>query len=292
MATVQTTRSSTTNPNGQNLGFGITGVHDVGRRQLGRPRRDASGRDERGSLPLRSPTARSSSRASRSTTSRSAGRPIGRPRRTSEGWTLTGGFRVTTGTEIQSFFNAYVLANREYTGYDESLKTGPYNFGFLNEPTRQDWVEHFPYQDGLLIDYWNTSVHGQQHERAPGRRADPAGRRPSDVAPLRERHADAAADPLVRLDLRARADRRDHACMRTACRRRSRRSRRSPVFDDRQQLLVCDRRPGALRTRTRGRRAGTASTCRRPARRFASRATRRAASCRSRCSGEVTTRSS
>jgi len=72
---------------------------------------------------------------------------------TDEGWTLDG-FRITTGSESLEYFNAYVLANRQYTGYDESLKTGPYNFGFLN--TRPDWVEHFPYQDGLLIDYWNT----------------------------------------------------------------------------------------------------------------------------------------
>jgi immune inhibitor A len=42
-----------------------------------------------------------------------------------------------------------------YRGYDLSLQTGPYNFGFLN--TKPNWVEHFPYQDGLLIRYWDTS---------------------------------------------------------------------------------------------------------------------------------------
>ena len=73
------------------------------------------------------------------------------------GWTFDpaeGGFRVTTGSETQAFFNAYVLENRQYLGFDRSLKTGPYNFGFLN--TKPDWVEHFPYQDGLLISYWNN----------------------------------------------------------------------------------------------------------------------------------------
>ena len=71
------------------------------------------------------------------------------------GWTFTpaNGFRSTTGTETQSFFNAYVLENRGYRGYDTSLETA-YNFGFLN--TKPDWVEQFPYQDGLLISYWNT----------------------------------------------------------------------------------------------------------------------------------------
>ena len=74
------------------------------------------------------------------------------------GWTFTpaDGFRATTGTEEQSFFNAYVLENRGYRGYDTSLKTA-YNFGFLTGPNaRPDWVEHFPYQDGLLVSYWNT----------------------------------------------------------------------------------------------------------------------------------------
>ena len=73
------------------------------------------------------------------------------------GWTFNpaGGFRVTTGTESQFFFNAYAAEFRQYRGYDDSLRTGPYNFGFLN--TLPNWVEHFQYQDGLLISYWDTS---------------------------------------------------------------------------------------------------------------------------------------
>ena len=70
----------------------------------------------------------------------------------SEGWVFDG-FRTTTGTEEQSFFNAYVAENRGYRGYDTSLKTA-YNFGFAN--TRPDWLEFYPYQDGLLISYWNA----------------------------------------------------------------------------------------------------------------------------------------
>ncbi len=69
------------------------------------------------------------------------------------GWTFVG-FRTTTGSEIQAFFNAYVLENRQYLGFDLSLKTGPYNFGRAN--TLPNRVEHFPYQDGLLISYWNS----------------------------------------------------------------------------------------------------------------------------------------
>lgn len=72
---------------------------------------------------------------------------------TDEGWTFDG-FRITTGAETQFFFNAYILANRQYIGFDKSLQTGPYNFGYLD--TKPNWVEHFPYQDGLLVEYWNA----------------------------------------------------------------------------------------------------------------------------------------
>ena len=66
----------------------------------------------------------------------------------------TGGFRVTTGTEESFHDNFYVVENRPYLEYDASLKTA-YNFGFLN--TLPNKVEHFPYQDGVLISYWDTS---------------------------------------------------------------------------------------------------------------------------------------
>jgi immune inhibitor A len=70
------------------------------------------------------------------------------------GWTFVG-FLRTTGTVVQSFFNAYIAEYRQYVGYDKSLQTGPYNFGFAN--TKPDWVEHYPYQDGLLVWYYDTS---------------------------------------------------------------------------------------------------------------------------------------
>ena len=69
------------------------------------------------------------------------------------GWTLKG-FKVSTGLESSTHNNYYVAEYRQYRGYDAGLRSGPYNFGFAN--TRPDWVEHFPYQDGLLISYWDT----------------------------------------------------------------------------------------------------------------------------------------
>jgi immune inhibitor A len=84
------------------------------------------------------------------------------------GWTYdpAGGFRVTTGAESQFFFNAYAAEFRQYRGYDDSLRTGPYNFGFLN--TLPNWVEHFQYQDGLLISYWDTSFTDNNTSQHPG----------------------------------------------------------------------------------------------------------------------------
>ena len=75
---------------------------------------------------------------------------------TDPGWTFAG-FTRTTGTIVQSFMNMYIAENRTYWGYDKSLKTGPYNFGFLDNPALGNWVEHFPYQDGLLVWYYDTS---------------------------------------------------------------------------------------------------------------------------------------
>jgi len=83
------------------------------------------------------------------------------------GWTFDG-FKVTTGVESALFSHYYVLENRVYRGYDSTLRVGPYNFGFLDNPELGNWVEHFPYQDGLLINYWDTSQKNNQVRRHPG----------------------------------------------------------------------------------------------------------------------------
>src|SRR6478735_4012777 len=71
-------------------------------------------------------------------------------------WTFDG-FKNVTQSITQAYENYYVAENRVYWGYDQSLKTGPYNFGFLNDPDRQNSVEHFPYQNGLLVWYLDYS---------------------------------------------------------------------------------------------------------------------------------------
>lgn len=81
------------------------------------------------------------------------------------GWT-SNGWITTTGTETGDFDNYYIAENRNYVSYDTGLKTGPYNFGFLS--TKPDWVEHYPYQEGLLISYWDTSQADNNVGEHPG----------------------------------------------------------------------------------------------------------------------------
>ncbi len=75
---------------------------------------------------------------------------------TDPGWSYAG-FARSGSVITQSFFNAYFAEFRNYRGYDDGLRTGPYNFGFVNDPALGNWVEHFPYQDGLLVWYYDTS---------------------------------------------------------------------------------------------------------------------------------------
>ena len=69
------------------------------------------------------------------------------------GWTLDG-FRTAQATETRQFDNFYIASNRTYSSYDKYMKTGPYN---VVNPANTDWVEHFPYETGLGVWYWDTS---------------------------------------------------------------------------------------------------------------------------------------
>ena len=81
------------------------------------------------------------------------------------GWTFAG-FRISTGTESALFNHYYVAEYRTYKGYDNGLKTGPYQFGYTGD--KANFVDHFPYQDGLLIDYWDTSQRNNNTSTHPG----------------------------------------------------------------------------------------------------------------------------
>ena len=83
------------------------------------------------------------------------------------GWTFTG-FRVTTGTEDKLYSQYYVAEFRTYLGYDYGLKVGPYYFGYQNDPVLVNFVDHFAYQDGLLIHFWDTSIPDNNTGLHPG----------------------------------------------------------------------------------------------------------------------------
>lgn len=82
-------------------------------------------------------------------------------------WTFDG-FHVTQGLESGLFNHYYVGEFRQYRGYDSTLRTGPYNFGFLDDDELVNLVEHFPYQDGLLVSYWDTSQLDNNVKMHPG----------------------------------------------------------------------------------------------------------------------------
>lgn len=81
------------------------------------------------------------------------------------GWTLDG-FSSVGATETTLYDHYYIASNRQYVSFDQYLRTGPYNFGFL--PEFPDRVEHFPYQDGLLVSYWDTSYRDNNESQHPG----------------------------------------------------------------------------------------------------------------------------
>ncbi|MET7454175.1 immune inhibitor A domain-containing protein [Streptomyces sp. NPDC005574] len=80
-------------------------------------------------------------------------------------WTASGFSRI--GTSITDDYDQYYIAeNRQYVSYDKVLKVGPYNYGFST--TRPDWVEHYAYQNGLLIWKWDTSQADDNTSAHPG----------------------------------------------------------------------------------------------------------------------------
>ena len=81
------------------------------------------------------------------------------------GWTATG-FSIIGGTVSNDYDNFYLASNRTYTSYDRYLRTGPYNFSF--GPALPDKVEFFPYQTGLLVNYWDTSFTDNNESQHPG----------------------------------------------------------------------------------------------------------------------------
>ncbi len=63
----------------------------------------------------------------------------------------------------------YIAEYKAYKGFDSTLKTGPYFFGYTNNAILANKVDLFPYQDGLLISYWDTSQRNNNTRQHPGK---------------------------------------------------------------------------------------------------------------------------
>lgn len=75
-------------------------------------------------------------------------------------------FTRSSGSAIATGARYYLLENRSYAGYDDTLRTGPYNFSEVY--TRPNWVEHFSYQDGMLVWMVDHSVADNNTSEHPG----------------------------------------------------------------------------------------------------------------------------
>ena len=162
---IETNRSTSTDPNGQNKGFGITGVAN-------------SWVDLTANLPAGNvllgfrywTDGNTGGFGFMADEIAITGQAVDGAE-TDTGWTYmpATGFRRTTGSESQWYNHYYIAENRTYIGYDTTLKTGPYYFGYGNNPALGNWVDHFPYQDGMLINYWDTSQRNNNVSQHPGR---------------------------------------------------------------------------------------------------------------------------
>jgi immune inhibitor A len=158
---IQTNLSTTTDPNGQNFGYGITGV-------------SSGWVDLTASLPAGNVLL--GFRYWTDTNTGGFGFMVDELNitgfatdgaETEAGWTFDG-FKVSNGTESALKSHYYIAEYRTYKGYDSTLKVGPYFFGYMNNPALTNFVDHFPYQDGMLINYWDTSQTNNQTRRHPG----------------------------------------------------------------------------------------------------------------------------
>ncbi|BET49834.1 MULTISPECIES: immune inhibitor A domain-containing protein [Streptomyces] len=82
-----------------------------------------------------------------------------------DAWTAVG-FTRKGASFTKEYAQYYIAENRQYVSYDKTLQTGPYNFGFSERP---NWVEHYAYQNGLLIWKWDTSQADNNTSQHPGK---------------------------------------------------------------------------------------------------------------------------
>jgi immune inhibitor A len=81
-------------------------------------------------------------------------------------WIATGLWQRSTGTVSVTADRYYLLENRQYVGYDDTLRTGPYQFSFAY--TAPNKVEFFSFRPGMLVWYVNHTAEDNNTSVHPG----------------------------------------------------------------------------------------------------------------------------
>jgi immune inhibitor A len=151
---LQTNLSTTTNPNGQNQGFGITGV------SAGWVTGTATVPAGTTHLRFRYWTDGAVSEPGIAVDSIQLG-TFSDNGTTPSNWTFDGFSQVANGQITQTFFHYYLVESRSYVKNDRSL-CGAYNFLYGN------WLEKQCYADGLLVWYRNSAYTDNETSQHPG----------------------------------------------------------------------------------------------------------------------------
>lgn len=147
---VQSALTTNTNPNGNNLGNGITGTSNGAWRLASFSMTPYAGQTVL--LRLRYKTDPFVNQKGIMADEITLGTFADGAETGDNGWTLNG-FKNTSGVENSNAAHYYIAEFRQYRTYDTGLQTGPYTFGTFTTP---NWVTHYPYQDGLLVWYWDA----------------------------------------------------------------------------------------------------------------------------------------
>ncbi len=93
-----------------------------------------------------------------------AGQGLGDAEADGDDWSLDG-FTVVGTESVEHYLNAYFVDNRQYVGRDRALRYVYQHAGRWNRPR---WVNHYRYQPGALISYWDTSYTDNDVGAHPG----------------------------------------------------------------------------------------------------------------------------
>jgi immune inhibitor A len=157
--------SSDDDPNGTNPGGGITGTSDGAWVDLTADLSEYAG--QTASVRFRYSTDGGANETGIAVDDVAVGDALSEDFTDAADWAVDGFTTVgADGTYEVTYTHYYVAENRVYGGYDATLRTGPYNFGWSFSNSNK--VEHFPYQDGLLVWYVNSLYGDNNTSQHPG----------------------------------------------------------------------------------------------------------------------------